>query len=166
MADLIFETITGSHLYGMNHADSDVDVARVTYSTSAKARHHKGVEQDTMTIPWTVFLIRILEGSHQSVEVLFSREKVWNPDYEYLQAFTENYVVTGSEVFAKYERTIKKFCYGDFKRRRHAVRLSYNLRELRGYGRFNPRMTDDEIRSATNLANAFSGDDLKGALLG
>jgi hypothetical protein len=68
------------------------------------------------------------------------REK-WAP-------FIESLRVTGPEVFAKYERTITKFCCGDFKRRRHAVRLSFNLADLRESGRFDPEMSLTQVRYA------------------
>lgn len=166
MSDVIFSTIHGSHLYGLAHAGSDRDVARVTTSTATKARHRNGVEEDTMTIPWDVLLIRIQEGSHQSLETLFSPYKEWNPEYVHLKPYVEGWTITGSEVFAKYERTIKKFCYGDFKRRRHAVRLSLNLRDLRRDGRFDPVLNEDQIQYVNQIAMAYSNDDLKGVLLG
>jgi hypothetical protein len=162
---VIFETIHGSHLYGLAHAGSDRDVARVTTSTATKARHHNGAEQDTMTIPWGVFLLRIQQGSHQALETLFSPYKHWAKEYSDLIPYVESYRVTGSEVFAKYERTITKFCYGDFKRRRHAVRLSLNLRDLRRGGRFDPELDEDQIQHVNQIANAYTGDDLKGYLL-
>jgi len=167
MSETIFETIHGSHLYGLAHAGSDRDVYLVTTSLATKARHRQGEEQDTATVPWDVFLRRIYEGSHQSVEALFSPYKEWNPKYASLAPMLDDYRITGSNVFAKYERTIKKFSYSDeFKRRRHAVRLFLNLRDLRRDGRFDPRLNEEEIRFVNNMANAFTGDDLKGVLLG
>lgn len=167
MTDVIFETIHGSHLYGLAHAGSDRDVARVTTSTATKARHRNGVEEDTMTIPWDVFLIRIQEGSHQSLETLFSPYKEWNADYEHLRPYVEGWVVTGREVFAKYERTIKKFSHSEeFKRRRHAVRLTQNLSGLRRGGRFDPVMTAEEILQANDWAENYRGDDLVRRLIG
>lgn len=164
---MIFETVHGSHLYGLAHEGSDMDLYKVYEGRGKDLKQsvHAGV--DVVRGDLEAFLVRALSGSHQSCEALFSPVKQFAPGMrEKRGPFLDAFRVTGSEVFAKYERTIKKFCYGDPKRRRHAVRLSYNLRDLRAYGRFNPRMTDIEARSATNMANAFSGDDLKGVLLG
>jgi len=165
VSETIFETIHGSHLYGLAHEGSDMDVFRVTTSLATKARHHQGEDQDTATVPWGVFLQRIHEGSHQSVEALFSPHKDWNPKCESFAAMLDGYRITGSNVFAKYERTIKKFCYGDFKRRRHAARLQMNLIELRRHGRFNPVMTDEQKSWATLVAERIEGDELAALLL-
>lgn len=155
---LIFETVHGSHLYGWAHEGSDMDIFRVTDSTSPKAlQKHEG-GYDIVTVGFSAFLTRALSGSHQSVEALFSREKVWyNESY---RPMLENIRVCGGEVFEKYERTIKKFCYGDFKKRRHACRLSLNLHELRKYGTFDPRVDQPATVVANGYAKLYEGDEL------
>lgn len=159
--EIIFSTIHGSHLYGLANEHSDKDVFYVTTSLRAKARHsYNELGWDQARVGLDTFLRRIQEGSHQSVEALFSPYKQWNPDYDYLRPMLEAYRVTGSEVFAKYERTIKKFCYGDFKRRRHAVRLAFNLDDLRAEGRFNPVMDPYRRDVAGTWAEMYEGDDL------
>lgn len=161
---IIFTTIHGSHLYGFAHEGSDVDRFTVTDSTRKRARQTIG-DEDHVRVGINTFLIRALGGSHQSVEALFSPYKEWNEDFAYMKPFLDNMVVCGSEVYAKYERTIKKFCYGDFKRRRHACRLFLNLRELRQSGRFNPRLDEDQIQYVNSMAMARSNDDLARLLL-
>ena len=96
---VIFETIAGSWLYGMGHDNSDVDMFRVVDSHRTKARHTLGIT-DTVDMPFNVFLKRIREGSHQSIEALFSPQKVWNPDYDYYRPMLDSYRVGGPEVFA------------------------------------------------------------------
>lgn len=164
MSEPIFSTIHGSGLYGLANEGSDLDVFMVTDSklkkVSHRIEHHHGpgVVVDIAEAGVDTFLRNAWAGSHQSVEALFSRRKVWmNRDY---QAMIEGTRVGGAEVFAKYERTIKKFCYGDFKRRRHAVRLRFNLEGLRNEGSFNPELTDTEIAFANAAANALKGDAL------
>lgn len=162
MEEMIFETVHGSHLYGWAHEGSDMDIFRVTTSTSPRAlqKHVDGL--DIVTVGFDTFLSRALAGSHQSVEALFSKEKVWYNDvYKSMLANTK---VCGGFVFEKYERTIKKFCYGDLKKRRHACRLSLNLRELRMYGTFDPRVKQYETVMANATANLLEGDDLWAAL--
>lgn len=161
MTDIIFSTIHGSHLYGLANEGSDVDEFIVTNSIRPNAKHSvraDGVDQAVLGLD--VFLRRIQEGSHQSVEALFSPYKDWNPEYQYLEPMLESYRIGGAGVFAKYERTVKKFCYGDFKRRRHAVRLALNLQSLRVFGRFNPVMDEFQIWTANQLAT-LEGDDLR-----
>lgn len=165
MTDIIFSTIHGSLLYGLAHGGSDVDMFYVTNSVHPNARHSftaNGIDQTRIGL--NVFLHRIQEGSHQSVEALFSPIKQWSPEYEYLRPMLDSYRIGGAEVFAKYERTVTKFCYGDFKRRRHAVRLNQNLQSLRKFGRFDPVMDKYDILVANNLATELEGDDLREAL--
>lgn len=162
MTEMIFETVHGSHLYGWAHEGSDMDIFRVTTSTSPKARQEFVDGVDIVTVGLDTFLARALAGSHQSVEALFSRRKVWyNDTYRSMLTHTK---VCGSEVFEKYERTIKKFCYGDFKRRRHACRLRLNLRELRMYGTFDPEVDQPASVLANAYAKLYEGDELWSAL--
>lgn len=165
MNNLIFETVHGSHLYGLAHENSDRDVFFVTDSKRRKSRHsfHEELGFDQVRVGLATFLRRVQEGSHQSVETLFSPYKVWHQE-EYREMI-EGYRVSGPEVFAKYERTIKNFCYGDFKRRRHACRLSLNLYDPRGMGFFNPVMTELDKKFANEYARLLQGDDLVAKLI-
>jgi hypothetical protein len=165
MTATIFSTVHGSHLYGMPNDTSDRDIFVVTDSPKPRARHTfnqvEGI--DTVRMGFDTFIRYVFEGSHQAVEALFSPYKVWNEDSPYsvmLQSYTGGMRIYGEGVFAKYERTIKRFCYGDFKRRRHAVRLQWNLTSLRCEGRFNPVMAPSSIRIATEWAEKYEGDDL------
>lgn len=155
---VIFETVHGSRLYGLAHEQSDHDLFRVTTSKARKARHYKNGDEDICEVGISLFLERAQSGSHQSVEALFSPFKHWSD--ESYRPVIESTVVAGGGVYAKYERTIRKFCYGDFKRRRHACRLAINLHYLRRYRRFNPCMTSTEITLANAYAARFEGDEL------
>lgn len=166
MSNLIFETVHGSRLYGLATADSDKDIFYVTESSRRRARHHYSRELglDQVRVGLSTFLRRVQEGSHQSVEALFSPYKNWyRPEY---RDMLEGYRVTGSGVFAKYERTIKGFCYGDFKMRRHAVRLANNLADLREFGRFNPSLDQGGVAVCNLYATRYAGDGLRNLLLG
>jgi hypothetical protein len=158
---VIFSTIHGSRLYGMSTPDSDEDIFMVTDSRSAKARHSVNQETgyDQCLVGLDTFLRRIFEGSHQSVEALFSPYKVWHSRPE-LKDYLESMRINGPEVYAKYERTIKRFCFGDFKRRRHAARLALNLADLRAYGKFNPVMSPTQIRYAGLAAERYKDEQL------
>lgn len=166
MKPLIFSTIHGSHLYGLSHADSDTDYYFVYEGTGKDLKQSVDGKIDTVRGDLPAFLTRALSGSHQSLEALFSHQKVYEPGMrEKWGPFIESLLVTGSEVFAKYERTIKKFCYGGFKRRRHAVRLSFNLTDLRESGRFDPEMSLTQVRYADKMAGMYEGDKLKEMIL-
>jgi hypothetical protein len=161
---IIFSTVHGSHLYGLENDDSDKDRFVVTDSTAPRARQSVGPEYDTTIVGFNTFLIRALGGSHQSVEALFSPYKIWGNGFEYMEPFLSSAVVCGPAVYEKYERTIHKFCLGDFKRRRHAVRLSLNLAGLRYDGRFNPVLSDLAKVHCNEMATLLEGEELWMAL--
>lgn len=148
---LIFSTIHGSHLYGLAHENSDRDVYEVYEGKGRSLRQSTDGRLDVVRGSLEAFMGRAFTGSHQSCEAMFSTLKEWEPGMqEKWGSYIESFRVTGGEVFSKYERTIKKFSYLDFKRRRHAVRIGFNLHELRKHGRFNPTMDTLSV----SLANA------------
>lgn len=154
----IFTTIHGSRLYGFERKGSDYDRFTVTDSLRLKASQRVIGDQDHVRMGLNLFLIRALGGSHQSVEALFSPLKEWNPEFEHLKPFIDNMVVCGAPVYQKYERTIKSFSFGDFKRRRHAARLSLNLASLREIGRFNPILPTIDREYCEAVASNLKGE--------
>lgn len=161
MSDVIFTTIHGSRLYGFAHEGSDFDYFTVT---SGNEKPHQSVvgNIDHVRMGLPAFLERAYSGSHQSVEALFSRKKWWGPAAEMYAPMLSQIRICGPEVTAKYARTITAFCYGDFKRRRHAVRLRLNLNEILRDGQIS-RVSLDGSRAklASHLARRFEGDELK-----
>lgn len=142
----ILRTIHGSHLYGLAHMESDEDTFTVVEERRrARQNVNKETGIDSVVVGFPLFMARVEAGSHQSVEALFSRVKAVDPEYE---AFFANYRVTSPEAFRAYERTITKFAHwGDIKRQRHAIRLAFNLRDLRSKGRFNPTLHPAQVRA-------------------
>ncbi|GAA5198665.1 hypothetical protein [Microbacterium jejuense] len=168
MADVIFTTIHGSNLYGFAHAGSDHDTFTVTDSHRARARQTvDDAGNDRVVVGLDHFLDLVHGGSHQSVEALFSPVKEWadTPAADHYRPMLNAHRITGSEVFAKYERTIRAFAFGDYKRRRHAARLTTNLQQLRIDGTIRPRLSEDEARWCNLTADAYSGRDLERYLL-
>lgn len=163
---VLFSTIHGSRLYGLTHAGSDTDVFVVTSSRLTGARHgflSDGTDYSTRGLDQ--FLLHASSGSHQSVEVLFSPLKEWTEHGLAYRPMIEAMRVSGPDVLAKYRRTIVKFSFGDFKRRRHAVRLAQNMEGLRSYGRFNPVMSAGDTVRASRLAQDLQGGALIAVLL-
>ena len=156
---IIFTTVHGSRLYGFAHGGSDYDAFTVTDERDRKLRQVVTGNEDRTTVGIDYFLELAFSGSHQACEALFSPVKEWGTTYGY-RPMLERIRIGGGEAFAKYERTIRKFCYGDLKRRRHAIRLAHNLADLREYGRFNPRTTEAVARDWAWLAERYEGDDL------
>lgn len=152
----ILETIHGSRLYGLARTVSDADTFRVV---AYRRRPLVGTDgyNDTSEFGLKDFLTNVFNGSHQSCEALWSPyatiDPTWTP---YLQSIR----VTGADAFARYRRTIHSFSYGDLKKRRHAVRLGYNLADLRRYGRFNPVLTPGQHDMVVVLAELYWGQSL------
>ena len=161
---IIFETPHGSHLYGLAHPGSDKDLFSVYDFKRPKASHKVTNELDHVRIGVFRFLDLAYSGAHQSVEALFSPYKEWTD--ERWRSMLENVRITDGAAFNKYERTIRSFCYGDFKRRRHAVRLNWGLQELRESGTLNPVMSEAQIRDANNYAKDMHDEELEEILLG
>jgi len=156
----LFRTVHGSRLYGLNTPDSDYDQFIVTMEDNGKSSHRvdSSGRFDTVRVGWRTWLEHAESGSHQSVEALFSTRKTWSDGGGWLQPMVENMYITGPDVIHKYKRTITKFCYGPFKKRRHAVRLSLNMRDLRWRGRFDPQLTTAQIYYVNHMAQYEGGE--------
>lgn len=168
---LIFTTIHGSRLYGLAKPDSDYDWYSVYTDDHQFQPGQRGQRilsysdrrDDEISVTLEEFLKRIRSGSHQAIEALFSKEKKWEDAR--MRPFLASMRVTSPEVFLAYERTIRKFAYGDFKRRRHAVRLALNLASLRAHGFFDPRLSQAEKEALVEpYATLLSGKQLLRAL--
>lgn len=157
---LILRTIHGSRLYGTSHDGSDYDWYTVT-SDGKRPRQSIVGDQDNVILPYHDFLKQVRRGVPQACEALWSPEAQIHPDY---LVFLRSIRLWGGDVADRHERTVRSFCYGDFKRRRHAVRMGWNLMNLRQQGWYYPRMNAEQVRIAEHLANAWYGDELAAIL--
>ena len=159
-----FMTVHGSHLYGLAHENSDNDLM-IVYTYSRPALHLKRGKDDVIHVGLPNLIEYAQSGAHQFVEGLFSQQKIWYNDS--WKTFVESYQIPAAQIAEKYERTIKRLCFDDFKLRRHAVRLWCNLKDLRTEqgGRFNPTLSRGDILFASKLATDFEGAELKEFLL-
>lgn len=148
---IIFKSLHGSHLYGLNHAGSDIDwyaVHNANVSYEGKAQTPKtdsfqtvvdGIDMTLMT--WKTFHIQAFEGVPQALEAMFS-ERV---EIDKIEAWRHGFHVGLPNMMNKYAHAIEKFATFEFKRRRHAMRYVVNLNEaLKAGGRFNPTLSDSE----------------------
>lgn len=157
----------GSHLYGLNHAGSDEDFYRVMpdeHYWKAIGKRPTGNPKvlanqtiidgiDQMIVSEKTFHIFCFEGAPQALEAMFSQQ----PILDKIPAFRNDYFggLNLDHMCGRYMRTIKTFAYGDFKKRRHALRLSLNLREAQDLqGRFNPTLSAENIEYITRLAGS------------
>lgn len=163
--DILLETVHGSRLYGLDHADSDEDYYVVTEHGPAKQKvtqEADGTTADFFIIGLDSFLQKVEKGTHQAIEALHSREAFYKPGWrEYFQGLR-----TYSPLIEEtYDRTIRHLALGDtYKKRRHAVRLMLNLKELREYGKFDPKL--DEIqRNVVDWLATLEGEELLAAIM-
>ena len=153
---IILKTIHGSKLYGLSHADSDHDIFIVRAGPGKAIQSVRdGIDRTEMGLDR--FLQLVYSGSHQSCEALFSDEAEIHPAYKPM--FRSIYL-TSPDVSHKYRRTIKKFVFGDLKKRRHAVRLALNLKSIEIHGQFNPTLSDEQVKIVNAYAGNFQGDAL------
>lgn len=156
VATTILLTVHGSRLYGLDHPGSDRDLFRVVdYRRKPLVSVKDGL--DYTEFGFDMFWTNVFNGSHQSCEAIFSPLAWVHPNYRALFA---NVRVTGEAAFARYRRTIRAFSYGDAKKRRHAVRLGWNLADLRRSGRFNPVLTEDQRNKVMWVSELYRGQSL------
>lgn len=145
MRELLLETIHGSFLYNLNHSASDYDLYRV-WSGKGRMRQTIG-DEDITNKSFDQFLREISVGVPQSLEAL------WSPLKTVDRLGYLNIHPGYSETLSRYQRTMKSFWLGgDFKRRRHALRLQLNVREYMQHGSFNPRLTDHQAEEISGKA--------------
>lgn len=132
----ILTTVAGSHLYGLNHASSDYDTYEVVLTGCTRQRVVGSFDLTTVTL--RDYLKQVEKGVPQALEALFSPVKQVEPEWAaYFESLRPDYYST----LATYERTIRNFLEGGTSKKwKHAVRMSFNLRDFRAEGVFNPRL--------------------------
>lgn len=161
----ILLTPIGSHLYGLAHAGSDQDFYRVVHDEaywkaigafpSGKPKtlitQHINNGIDEITLSFKTFSILAHAGSPQTLEAMFSQQA----SIDRMEAFRKDYFAGfgNDSMIESYRKTIHTFIYGNFKSRRHALRLSLNLNEaMINGGRFNPTLTPSEADYISKMA--------------
>jgi len=80
--EVIFATVHGSYLYGTAHSKSDVDFYVVVKEGNGKQKKYED-NSDVILIDLEHFLEKVKEGTHQSIEALYSPYAVWNDNSYY-----------------------------------------------------------------------------------
>lgn len=157
--DIIFTSVTGSRLYGLDHEGSDKD-SIIVYGDKRKTRHKIVGEDDTIHVGLAELLDKAFSGSPQFVEAVFSHRKEWqNTDW---RPMFDSFRVPVSAVRAKYMRTIRAFIGTDTqKSRQHAVRLGVALRDLRrNNGWYSPTLNQENRELVQTMAHNYQGEEL------
>lgn len=141
---VIFETVHGSHLYGLNHAESDLDIYQVIgFSAAEMNRKTKQTivnNEDRIVVSYARFMRLCENGNPQALEAMFSQKASKDLISNVRSAFRIDLSCT-SRV---YLRTIKNFANGGAKQRTHALRLIRNLNEMWDKGYFNPTLSPED----------------------
>lgn len=152
--DILFTTIHGSNLYGLAHENSDLDnYIIVADKNGKKVKPQQTIVNniDTTLIGLSYFMKQIHKGVPQALEALYS------PYAEIdLLTWRHNYFCNSSEVVDTYLRTIKSFILDerhDYKYKKHALRLTYNLNDILQQGFFSPVLSDKQIGNILNVPN-------------
>lgn len=152
---ILLETVHGSHLYGLAHAESDVDTFRVFANKPGrkKARNAKqriDGDDDSLTTDLSTFMQYAEKGVPQYLEAMWSDMATVDEIHDLRFSFYPN----PYQVEKTYVRTIRNFWIkDDYKRSRHAWRLYYNLLELKARGQFNPTLSPAQAQIISSLAH-------------
>lgn len=137
---VLFETIHGSHLYGLNHAGSDLDLYIVA-DVHGRPKHTVKDGLDLTIVPLSHFMAQAHTGVPQALEAMFSESVSHDGPF---QSMRLNYRAGLGDCVDKYTRTVRNFAHGTVKQQRHAMRLSMNLRDIANTGRFNPTLNAED----------------------
>jgi len=156
--NILFKTVTGSRLYGLHNKDSDYDyfvvVSKFKTNKARYSTHKIKGELDTVTVDHGAFTEGLRKGVPQYLEAVFFP----HPEGDLIGPWRRSYRFT-TQAWDTYLRTIKSSAMQDtMKARRHALRLAYNMADLRRYGRFNPHLTPEQVYTCTVLAELNDAD--------
>lgn len=174
MRETLFKTVHGSRLYGLSHANSDEDFYTVVtkrltdtrFGRQTRARYAKqkiNGQEDSMVVDFGTWVEMCKSGVPQALEAMFSNMPVGD---DRIADFRRGFRA-GPACWERYYRTIKSFALAEddsIKKRRHALRLALNLRDMSRYGRFNPTLSPDDARYITDMAHK-GHDDVYGLAL-
>lgn len=162
---VVLQTIHGSHLYGLAHEQSDVDTYQVTTDVDSRFAHqNKEGDNDTLTISLGRFTEQVAQGVPQALEALWSPHATIAPEWApFIRALNPSI----TETTMRYRHTIRNFAFNNggrtgaartrvdaVKLKRHALRLTLNLKDLNTTGRFNPHLTSTQTEWVKTMADS------------
>lgn len=155
-SQMLLFTPHGSTLYGLAHENSDKDFYLVTSNNAQRTRQRLHDEIDLVVVGLSKFLQQCDAGVPQALEAMFSGFSMSTG----FDAYRAGYRVNTAHMAKTYRRTMRNFAQENFKRRRHAFRLAFNLGDALTYGRFNPTLTHEQQEYATWAAGEDNFYDL------
>lgn len=152
---VLYKTVHGSRLYGLDHEGSDWDyytvVDRVEKKKASYSTHTIVDGLDSVVVDFGTWINLCQKGVPQALEAMFSTKAEVDLIPEFRIAFR------GGRDFSAYRRTMKAMAgeHDDFKHKRHVIRLGHNLYELSATGRCWPTLQPDTIKLINWYANNF-----------
>lgn len=170
--ETLFRTVVGSRLYNLHHADSDYDYLTVVTKRAGTTSHTRKryAKQtivdglDSIVVDFGTFVEGCKSGVPQYCEAMMSQQA----EIDLITPYRQNFILT-TDSWARYLRTIKSFAYSEtdvVKRKRHALRLANNLRDIMHTGRFNPALAEWKVTLYTALAEECSPDEVYNYCMG
>lgn len=156
---ILFRTVTGSRLYGLHHEGSDWDyytvVDRVVKKKASYHTHSIVDGLDSNVLDFGTWVNECQAGTPQALEAMFSTKAEVDLIPEFRSQFR------GGTNYKKYLSTMKALVLDNpdsFKHKRHSLRLAINLADLKSYGRFNPTLTERQIKFVNIMAENHSAE--------
>lgn len=163
---VLLQTIHGSHLYGLNHKDSDVDTFTViadnptikgTYARQSIRQDGTGHTSDDLITDLSTFVLYASKGVPQYLEAMWSTKAHVDGINDFRFSFWPDYY----SMQAVYQRTIRNFYDSkELKKKRHAYRLVLNLQEFRENGIFNPTLNEEGLEAVEYMLRHDQGPDV------
>lgn len=139
--DVVLATVHGSHLYGLAHEGSDLDLYLVSSSTR---RNHQSVVNglDVSVLSLSTYLDVLSEATHQAVEALNSPYAEFRGPYtSMLRAYRPSrsrFAFRALRAAQSFERRAAEGALDPAKALRHKQRLNGQVSDMLRYGRFDP----------------------------
>lgn len=156
--EVLLSTVHGSHLYGLAREHSDLDTYIVVSDNNGKVKPQQTIidNHDTTLIGLSAFMKQIHKGVPQALEALYSPYA----DIDDLP-FRNFYYCNSSEVVNTYLRTMKSFMLDtrhEYKYKKHALRLTYNLNSILEYGFFTPVLNSFQKETILQVSNLTTSE--------
>lgn len=140
---LLLKTVHGSRLYGLAHEHSDYDYwevyANKIPSPAKQIKQTIKGENDVTVMNLSTFMLYAYRSSHQVLDCMFSQKC----DVDLIADLRHNFRLNTATFVPLYERTIKSFWMReDLKSKRHAVRLTMQLKQGLTWGRYEPTLNE------------------------
>lgn len=157
MKTYLYETLVGSHLYGLAHAGSDIDTMRIYTGTMGQS-NRKGLQTitgdlDVLEFPLGAFVMMASRGAPQILEAMYSPIAAPSAIDGLRWGFRADTAAAVNSYRNRIARNFKKASSqpDPVKFYRHSLRRAWNLRDLLQNGIFNPMMSDKARELAGNM---------------